>query len=413
MTDLTLKFGPETHKLVLDKQKSLADFKNSIYALTSVPVNKQTLVSSGKKIKTEEDLKALKNGQKILLIGSAKTLKQPVKRIKFVEDETKTDHLEGAAKGLINISNTCYMNSVLQLIFSITEIKDAVILYSKQSEKSDKANLLLVEMGKVFAKMENSPTVVKPKEFWIMLLNTFPQLRAQENNGVFKQQDAEECFGLIVNTIREELGKLAPSTFDGKMESITKCVTDESENTTKTETDFSLIKCHINAKTDHLFKGISDGLSENLIKRGENSTEDLSWIKTNKIDRLPDCLIVHFVRFYWKREIQRKAKIMKLVSFPVDSDLEMTSFCTEALKKKISEEKETGRYRLESLITHQGPYSESGHYVAWTKKDESNWFLYNDDSVEVVPVSEIKKLFGGGEWHSAYLAVFKKIKVDQ
>jgi len=57
-----------------------------------------------------------------------------------------------------------------------------------------------------------------------------------------------------------------------------------------------------------------------------------NWTKTSRVTRLPKYLVVHFVRFYWKRDTNKKAKILRKVKFPME--LDATEYCTEELRKK-------------------------------------------------------------------------------
>jgi len=60
---------------------------------------------------------------------------------------------------------------------------------------------------------------------------------------------------------------------------------------------------------------------------------DVMYTKKSKISRLPKYLTVHFVRFFWKREVQKKAKIMRKVTFP--HELDAVEFCTDTLKSQL------------------------------------------------------------------------------
>jgi ubiquitin carboxyl-terminal hydrolase 14 len=85
-------------------------------------------------------------------------------------------------------------------------------------------------------------------------------------------------------------------------------------------------------------------------------------------------------------------------------------------------------YELCAVISHKGRLADSGHYVAWVKEAESmylcslqlvtpvyadKWLLYDDDRVSYVDNEEIKKLSGkgGGDWHIAYLLLYRSMKV--
>ena len=78
--------------------------------------------------------------------------------------------------------------------------------------------------------------------------------------------------------------------------------------------------------------GILAALSEKIEKRSEILDRNAGWTKTSRVSRLPKYLVVHFVRFYWKRDTNKKAKILRKVKFPME--LDATEFCTDELKKK-------------------------------------------------------------------------------
>lgn len=82
---------------------------------------------------------------------------------------------------------------------------------------------------------------------------------------------------------------------------------------------------------------------------------------------------------------------------------------------------------LQAVLTHKGRSSNSGHYVAWVKKDgfwsvatlrlllkyslatlsiEYGRFCCDDDRVYPVPPEDIERLSGGGDWHTAYILLY-------
>jgi ubiquitin carboxyl-terminal hydrolase 14 len=213
----------------------------------------------------------------------------------------------------------------------------------------------------------------------------------------------------------------------GSTTSELKC--DESEEEpviTSTETVLKL-NCHIEITTNFMRDGILAALTTKLEKQSEVLGRNANWTKTSKINRLPKYLVVHFVRFYWKRDTNKKAKILRKVKFPIE--LDATEFCTDELKKKTLpvrdalrearkkfEEEErarknarvqaevdgkevekseemnvdevdpetlidaslkedvgsnpTGLYELAAVMTHGGSNADSGHWQAWTKQKD-------------------------------------------
>jgi len=168
--------------------------------------------------------------------------------------------------------------------------------------------------------------------------------------------------------------------------------------------------------------------------------------KVQKISRLPGYLTVQFVRFIWKRANSAagtkdvKAKILRSVSFP--NVFDTYEFCSEELKaslnvgrdmeiqmreKDLEETKErpkdyksattefgtgldTGHYQLVGVVTHKGRSADSGHYVGWTWVKDDIWMKYDDDFVTEVNTEEILNLRGGGDWHMAYLLLYRKMQ---
>ena len=61
------------------------------------------------------------------------------------------------------------------------------------------------------------------------------------------------------------------------------------------------------------------------------------------------------------------------------------------------------------IITHQGRTAEGGHYVAWVKKDKATWLVFDDETVAEIPADRIKELYGGGDWHMAYMCFYRKM----
>ncbi|KAI9353951.1 hypothetical protein BD770DRAFT_429086 [Pilaira anomala] len=72
----------------------------------------------------------------------------------------------------------------------------------------------------------------------------------------------------------------------------------------------------------------------------------------------------------------------------------------------------TGQYELAAVLTHVGRSADSGHYIAWVKKSENEWHKFDDDKVSVLRDSDIERLDGGGDWHTAYIVLYKAKKLD-
>lgn len=56
---------------------------------------------------------------------------------------------------------------------------------------------------------------------------------------------------------------------------------------------------------------------------------------------------------------------------------DMNEFCNKPWKN-------LGKFSLMGLILHKGETIESGHYEAFTKRYDSNWYYCNDSTIKVV-----------------------------
>ena len=145
----------------------------------------------------------------------------------------------------------------------------------------------------------------------------------------------------------------------------------------------------------------------------------------------------------YRRDTQQKAKILRRVGFPLQM-LDVFEFCSSNLKTTLEERRtawqqqedakaelakkrqkgesgeakpgeseamaadagHTGFYDLHAIITHKGRIADSGHYVGWVKRD-GQWVEFDDNDVYPVSDEDIQKLDGGGDWHMAYVCIYK------
>ncbi|XP_030968477.1 ubiquitin carboxyl-terminal hydrolase 6-like [Quercus lobata] len=237
---------------------------------------------------------------------------------------------------------------------------------------------------------------------------------------------------------------------------------ESGEESSETESVYSL-KCHISQEVNHLHEGLKHALKSELEKASPSLGRSAIYLKESHINGLPRYLTVQFVRFFWKRESNQKAKILRKVDYPLELDI--YDLCSDDLRKKLeaprkilrdeegkklglkasekssgskdndvkmsdaegssnrsgepskatSEEgvpsdsgtQMTGIYDLVAVLTHKGRSADSGHYVAWVKQESGKWIEFDDDSPIAQREEDITKLSGGGDWHMAYICMYK------
>jgi ubiquitin carboxyl-terminal hydrolase 14 len=259
--------------------------------------------------------------------------------------------------------------------------------------------------------------------------------------------------------------------FGGEMIETMTCPEAKDEPALVQKERFRKLRCHIDLKTNYLTEGIEHGLDETIEKKSPSLGRMANYVKKSAISKLPAYLMVQFVRFFWKNDTKKKAKSLRKVIFP--DKLDIQPFCEPGLKaslgaarKKLAEVREkeqglisvigkkapplpgskltekkteaksekkdesssssmevdslagkdiplpkdtSGFYEMFGVVTHQGRYAESGHYIGWVRQKDDAWLKFDDDVVSPVTTEDIKALSGGGDWHMSYLLLYRRV----
>jgi len=484
---VSVKWGKQEFKdIEIDFSQPAVLFKTQLFSMTGVPIERQKIMVKGGMLKDDSDWSTLglKNGQKLMMMGTADAIPvAPTQEMKFVEDlpEAAQAYAESAklGMGLVNVGNTCYMNSIVQCLFNIPELKDLLASLNPSTQGGGMTNeggkRLTLAAAELFKQLSSALQPVTPFQFISTLRQCFPQFSQQGPQGGFMQQDAEECYSQLMYSFRETMRNSSESGGGGGgSDPVTelmglrlKCTLKCEETGEKSQEDQTVYtaKCNITAEVNHVHEGLRIALLEDREKTSPILDRMALWKGSSEVTHLPKVLTLQFVRFFWKTNISVvdgpqgvKSKILRKVSYPLV--LDMYEFCDAALKAELTkgrqamlkiadeaaakklkmsedtsasgekvEAKEgedasmgeasgsgfeeerpklmTGHYDLVAVLTHKGRAADSGHYIAYCKRDNNQWVVCDDETLGLRTEEDIKNLQGGGDHHMAYLCMYK------
>ncbi|RMY16234.1 hypothetical protein D0867_06582, partial [Hortaea werneckii] len=366
----------KTYDVDVDTDSTGEELKMQLFSLTNVePENQKVL--AGKLVKDDTPLNSLglKPGKLITLMGSPSAdvvMEVPKEKMKFAEDMTEAElaQQEGATPaGLQNTGNTCYANATLQTLRSIPELQQELINYTPGAQPSGPSssmftpdqlaqygigglgggNDLTTALRDLYKQMSETQQGFPPIMFLTTLRQKFPQFAERAKNGHgYAQQDAEEVWTQLIQTLHTSLQLPEGERSDaqqqgfkswvdkymgGRFEVTTTCDDAPDEEPQKQKDEFHDLKCNIQGETNHLAEGMRIALNEKLEKNSPTLGRTATYTRQSRIARLPKNLPIHLIRFFWRRDTQKKAKILRKVTF--QHEIDVTEFCTDELRSKL------------------------------------------------------------------------------
>jgi len=382
------------------------------------------------------DLKIYKlKGKKIL--STPIKIEPPVSQPQSRKSEPKTTNVSDNIFGLRNLGNTCFFNSVLQVLLASPSFISTLRKVSRQlNSNSMTAEILALHDAK-------HEGVRNPRDVFMIMV------RQKKMFGYFNQQDSHECFVTILDALEDEFkaAKLRVDTLPFYGYLVYKChclncktsewifqdntnflldlneedenldiknrltqeLIDQSKATESLKIDNQTINQNKNVtlagfdvKRDALYIDLAKEVNSSI---GKTDTERLlaryfdftihSRKKNNyKCDKckeastygynkyyifsLPEILVICLKKF--EKTYSGMKKYSKNVSFSAELDL------SRYILEKSGRENEDARYELYGAVQHSGSLN-GGHYVCYVMKESGSWYYISDSYFNKVNAS--------------------------
>ena len=314
--------------------------------------------------------------------------------------------------GLKNLGNTCYINSITHCMNNNHNFIDYLLTDTYKEDLNKECDIhILEDFIELSKQLYSDNGVVHPGRYLANIKKTAEQDPCYKELLGYGQADSQEFLQFFLEKIHEELkyevemkiiGTIKNDTdrlavmksntekihFKDSYSKIVKefygieyskiFLSNEDDYKSETMAPFSVLTLEIPSSIQndiHLYDCLDNYTSiETNVKHKKNDSDTNTYNKQIQFWSLPDTFIVMIKRY--DNFLNKKNDV---INFPI-KDLNMYKYC-------IGYNNDEYVYDLFAISNHSGGI-QGGHYWAYCKNLDGNWYNFNDESVS--PIDESK-----------------------
>ena len=308
----------------------------------------------------------------------------------FIDQLNTVPERTGKFVGIGNRKNSCYANSVIQMLFRITDIRKIIAnlgIYQRrlESRKNHMNSGALADIKKAFSVVEG-------------LNHMFYQLQTNKNDPATfeygksiqclpgnyvdnRQEDADEYLTEIIDALKEILPKsqhhrlILTVSLNGILTSIS----DPSLSEPRQKIDFeNRISLPLNSATfDNL---LNSYFGTETVALNLNDWTPGQLVRTKRLENLPEIITIHLQRLTADNNSRDSNGIASIIKnekpLTLPDEIDFANYIREGLDSHNT------KYKLKMFVKHSGS-AKGGHYYAYSRNNlrPDSWYCLNDSRV--------------------------------